>query len=257
MSLHSATCKLKPIYCSNKLSHSCQSTQTFIPKKDLLLHLHQKCGGAEISREIIRDDFEASLSYNGKTRIRYERNYNSDSKPAYLRSRTSYFTNQKLPRGADRTEFFSPILLESSRIGDYCPQIFVTAFFTHKQLYRSLIAVRIVADCEMTSLASQVVARFSIKNTKTDTFSPPESLRFVVIKCPSLALETFPKISVPNRFQENTEYVFRDNRYKNTLFFDWNYIFNQKGECESILKVMDFHLCLTNVDRFLESPVNV
>ena len=70
----------------------------------------------EVSIEQIQDDFEFPLFYSGKTRVRYERNFNTDCKPSYLRHRGAYFTEKRLPKGNDRIEFFPPILLELSLI---------------------------------------------------------------------------------------------------------------------------------------------
>ena len=95
----------------------------------------------------------------------------------------------------------------------------MTRTYTNRQLNRSLIAIRMVANCQMTNLTAKVLVKFSVKNTITNSFSPPQTLRFTDIKNPCLKNEEFPKISVPNRFSDDGQFCFTDTKYENVLFF--------------------------------------
>ena len=221
----------------------------------MIAHMEQHCNGIEVVDEIVENDFDGHLSYNGKVRTRYEKNMNNDCKPSYVVNRGAYFTNQRFPGRVDRMELFPPVFLKSHKLADFRPQILVTAFVTNKTVFRSLLAVRLIGNVETTNITSKIYARFSIKNTITGSLSPPQTLRFIDVKDPCLKIETWPKISTPERGVESTQYLFTDENYKHTLFYDWGWLFSQKDPTQTLLRVFDFNIrFIGDIDAFLENP---
>ena len=187
----------------------------------------------------------ASLIHSSKSRTVFETDLLTESTPSFLRRFMSYnlireggYVNISFHR------YYPPIHINLEGFQILRPQIFFSTFHCKVPYFRSLVGIRLLLDLRNGFRFNQAFEpKIHIRNHVSGELMRPYELRFISLRNIDIFSLEFPRILSPDYFEEaDDQFVFSDERFRDVLFIDLDYILKVRPYDASFLHILDFQL---------------